>query len=208
MVTRAQGRCGAWLGCGQAVACVCQHQRRGYHHPEEVMEWSEVNLQPQTVCWEHTKVGRSLFSNNIDILVRVQSIYTKGAKLWQSFSPRECHLNVSDLAPPLVSLSRILSVVLHQPPSSSARPLPPPPLEISPGPLLTNQSLPWPRPANHSLGLVTECGTSTSCCYAPSRLSGLTRSNVTVWVQTPEFRLRSVQISPCQSRSQGWNEWS
>ena len=150
--------------------------------------------------------GTSLFCN-IDIPVRVQSFYTKGAKLRWRFSLSECHFSVSDIAPPLVSLSRILSVVLHQPPSSSARPLPPPPLEISPGLVWTNQSRPWPRPANHRLGLVTECGHQHQLLLcsipAPGWLALMSQF---------ESRLQSsgsgVHISPCQSRSQCWNEWS
>ena len=68
------GMAGLWSGC-----CLCvSTSEAGLTSSGGGLEVEEVNLQPQTVCLEHTK-GISLFCN-IDILVKGAKLLHKGYK--------------------------------------------------------------------------------------------------------------------------------
>ena len=191
--TPAGGRCGTWLGCGQAVACVCLSTSEA----RLSSSWAkEFNLN--IIYWES------------DMIFSVYTIYMltrrfiKCRKLW---------LFVEPVLPPKGSdttwfepssasgLSLASSVLLHQPPSSG-RPLPPPPLEMPERPGLDQ----WEAGTGQTIQseprclCVSDCQLYTSCCYAPS-LCRAHRSNVTVWVQSPGA---GDQISSESSQSQCW----
>ena len=132
------------------LVCVCQHQRRGYHHPEQRSSISTL----QNVLFIRKLSGFLVLSKSFIVYTLVKGVTLSG--LWP-------------LSPPLASLASV-SVLLHQPPSSSTH-QPQPGLSLSPLEMSERLTMDqWEPSTGPSSQSEARCGVWQQCVPAPHQL--------------------------------------